>query len=80
MNKDVGGRVANEIGELITVDVSQNGLAWGPFLRIRVNIDITKPLMRAKMMRIEGLDVGWIYFQYERLPIFCYRCGILGHC
>ena len=80
MNKDVGGRVANEIGELITVDVSQNGLAWGPFLRIRVNIDITKPLTRAKMMRIEGLDVGWIYFQYERLPIFCYRCGILGHC
>nr|POF21997.1 hypothetical protein CFP56_35538 [Quercus suber] len=79
MNNEVGGRIAKEIGELVTVDVPQNGLAWGPFLRIHVNMDITKPLMRGKIMWIEGLEVGWIYFQYERLPIFCYRCGILGH-
>ena len=51
MNKEVGGRIAKEIGELVTVDVPRNGLAWG---RIRVNMDITKPLMRGKIMRIEG--------------------------
>ena len=44
-----------------------------------MNMDITKPLMHGKIMWIEGLEAGWIYFQYERLPIFCYRCGILGH-
>ena len=35
--------------------------------------------MRGKILQIEGLNIGWVYFQYERLPIFCYRCGILGH-
>ncbi|KAK9987956.1 hypothetical protein SO802_028195 [Lithocarpus litseifolius] len=79
MNKEVRGRIAKEIGELVTVDVPRNGLARGPFLCIRMNMDITKPLMRGKIMRIEGLEAGLIYFQYKRLPIFCYRCGILGH-
>lgn len=33
--------------ELTTIDVLKSGLAWGPFLHIKVNIDIiTKPLMR----------------------------------
>ena len=40
MNRDVGSRLANEIGDLVTVDVTRSGgLGWGPFLRIRVNID-----------------------------------------
>ena len=30
-------------------------------------------------MWIEGLEAGWIYFQYDRLPIFYFMFGILGH-
>ena len=81
MNREIGSRLANEIGDLVTVDVPRIGLGWGPFLRIRVNIEITKPLisMRGKILRIEGLSVDWVCFQYRRIPIFCYRCGILSH-
>ena len=79
MNTDVGARIANEMGELTMVDAPKSGLAWGPFLRIRVRIDITKPLMRGKMIQIENLDADWAVFKYERLPIFCYCCGLLGH-
>ena len=35
--------------------------------------------MHGKMIQIENLDIGWVFFNYERLPIFCYCCGILGH-
>ena len=79
MNSCVVTRIANEIGVPILVDALKNGLAWGPFLRIQVDIDITKPLMRGKMIPIEGAEKVWVFFKYERLPTFCYRCGILGH-
>nr|POE57483.1 hypothetical protein CFP56_06550 [Quercus suber] len=46
MYRDVGYRVAKEIEDPISVDVPKSGQAYGPFLRIRVNVDITKPLMR----------------------------------
>ena len=79
MNATVGNYIANEIGIPLLVDAPKSGLAWGPFLRIRVDVDITKPLMRGKMIQIEGMEKGWVQFKYERLPIYCYRCGILGH-
>ena len=64
--------------KLITVDASESGLTRGPFLCIKLNIDITKPLTRGKMVHIEELDEGWVFFKYERLLI-CYRCGAFGH-
>ncbi|XP_075651832.1 uncharacterized protein LOC142622271 [Castanea sativa] len=79
MNLSVGNHIANEIGIPLLIDAPKRDLAWGPFLRMRVDIDITKPLMRGKMLQIENAKKGWIYFKYERLPTFCYRCGILGH-
>ena len=79
MNKVIGTRIGNEMGELIMVDAPKSGLAWSPFLQVRVNIDITKPLMRGKMIQIDDLEASWVAFKYEWLPIFCYRCGILGH-
>ena len=72
MNISIGNHIANEIGIPLLIDAPKSGLAWGPFLRMRVDIDITKPLMRAKMLQIENVDKGWIYFKYERLPTFCY--------
>ena len=62
MNKDVGARIASEMAELVMVDAPKSGLAWGPFLWIRVRIDITKPLMRGKIIQIENLDVDWAVF------------------
>ncbi|XP_075661571.1 uncharacterized protein LOC142631309 [Castanea sativa] len=79
MNATVGRYIANEIGVPLLVDAPKSGLAWGPFLRIRVDIDITKPLMRGKMLQVEGMEEGWVHFKYKRLPIYCYWCGILGH-
>lgn len=36
MNKSIGTQIANEIGIPLLVDAPKNGLAWGPFLQIRV--------------------------------------------
>nr|POE74496.1 hypothetical protein CFP56_66582 [Quercus suber] len=61
-NSVVGTRIANEIGVPILIDAPKSGLAWDPFLRIRVDIDVTKPLMRGKMIHVEGAEECWVFF------------------
>ena len=82
MIREVGEDIGRGIGRLVEVDVPENGLGWGKYLRIRVEIDITQPLLRGKILSKDDSDGGspfWVDFKYEHLPIFCYRCGIMGH-
>ncbi|CAN1786023.1 hypothetical protein LINPERHAP1_LOCUS17090 [Linum perenne] len=48
-------------------------------MRVRVRLDIRKPLKREKKIRVEGGESFTCAFRYERLPNFCYICGKLGH-
>ncbi|KAL0357699.1 UNVERIFIED_CONTAM: hypothetical protein Scaly_1455600 [Sesamum calycinum] len=47
-------------------------------MRLRVAIDVTKPLPRALKIRTILGDEHIVMFSYERLPNFCYPCGKLG--
>ena len=51
----------------------------GEFMRVRVELDITKLLSRGRRVRFGPDSEGWVSFRYERLPIFCYWCGRLTH-
>ena len=46
---------------------------------MRVQIDVTKRLIRGKLITIEGSESRWVQFKPERLPNFCYWCGLLSH-
>ena len=72
MNTIVGNHIVKEIGVPLVIDAPKSGLAWGPFLKIRVDVDITKPLMRGKMIHIKEMEDVWVFFKYERLLTFCY--------
>ncbi|XP_022149484.1 uncharacterized protein LOC111017902 [Momordica charantia] len=51
----------------------------GPFIRVRVKIDVSKPLRRGiKLKNSDGKDI-WCPLRYEKLPDFCYECGKIGH-
>ncbi|CAL5332799.1 unnamed protein product [Camellia sinensis] len=77
MNTEVGTIVGNTIGEFVDMDFVDGGLAWGRSMRIRVALDIQKPLRRK--VSLFSTDPLWVDFKYERLPIFCHFCGMLGH-
>ncbi|CAN0876123.1 hypothetical protein LINGRAHAP2_LOCUS11122 [Linum grandiflorum] len=47
-------------------------------MRIRVSFKAMKPLRRGVLLEVENENV-WYKVAYERLPIFCYNCGIVGH-
>ena len=77
--KETAWAIGSKLGSVMEVDVSDSGVQWGKYLRARVKIDVTKKLVRGKKITIEGGESRWVYFKYERLPNFCYRCGLLSH-
>ncbi|KAM0873138.1 hypothetical protein ACQ4PT_038273 [Festuca glaucescens] len=80
MNDTRGKMLAGHIGEVGQMDVDEQGRAWGEYLRFRASVNITQPLMRfvsvfsQKRQQLEQFSV-----MYERLPTFCFSCGLLGH-
>lgn len=71
--------IGNYVGEFVKVDKNSFDGTWKAFQRVRVSIDITKPLMRKMKIKKAGGNWSWIEFKYERLPTFCFTCGLLGH-
>jgi hypothetical protein len=78
MNKEVGYKIGESIGKVEDVDVSGEGTGRGSSLRIKVHIDITKPLDRGRALWLNGKMV-WVNFRYEKLPHFCFNCGRIFH-
>ncbi|KAF4372141.1 hypothetical protein F8388_000357 [Cannabis sativa] len=72
--------LGNMIGKFLEVFEDSLNEGWGPFLRMRVEIDVSKPLLRGQLVTFPWMnDELWIDYRYERLPDFCYECGIIGH-
>ncbi|KAJ1380428.1 Zinc finger, CCHC-type [Sesbania bispinosa] len=51
----------------------------GAFVKVQVQIDVDKPLLSGVNVGSKKDGVFWVDFQYERVPQFCYRCGLIGH-
>ena len=67
------------MGKVMEVDVADTGVQWGRYLRVRVEVDVTRKLIRGRKINLEGEEARWVHFKYECLPNFCYRCGLLEH-
>ncbi|KAL0434897.1 UNVERIFIED_CONTAM: hypothetical protein Sradi_0197600 [Sesamum radiatum] len=79
MTKEIASFIGSRLGRYKDVDSDSAGAVWGSSVRIRVMMDITKPLKRALKIRTVLGDELLVSFTYERLPNFCYFCGCLGH-
>jgi hypothetical protein len=60
------------------VETDVDGIGWGEYLRVRITLDLSKPLAQVRLLKIKGVST-WIAFQYERLPKFCFLCGVIRH-
>ena len=49
------------------------------FVRIRVKVDISRPLCRGRVVSLENGKEIRAFFKYERLSSLCYWCGNLIH-
>ncbi|XP_012848359.1 PREDICTED: uncharacterized protein At4g02000-like [Erythranthe guttata] len=74
----VAKRVASRIGEFVQL-LNEKTLDVSEYMRVKVSLDVKQRLKRGIYLHeVEGTKV-WIDFKYERLPAFCFLCGVLGH-
>jgi hypothetical protein len=81
MNRAYRELIGGWIGRFISVDVDEDGFAWGKDLRIRVTIRVDQPLLRGVNIKSSEEDVEgkWFDLKYEKVPHFCFDCGRLVH-
>ncbi|XP_050222146.1 uncharacterized protein LOC126672240 [Mercurialis annua] len=80
MTREAGLSLGAQIGEVEEVDPGATGDCLGKYLRVRVKMDITKPLKRGLKVKLEAEGAPTvIMLKYERLPDLCMKCGIIGH-
>ncbi|CAL2246752.1 unnamed protein product [Prunus armeniaca] len=79
MTVGVARKIGSLLGQVAEVDHADGEDCVGRFARVRIQFDVTQPLMRGAF--VEFLEVGsiWISFLYEFLPEYCFICGCLGH-
>jgi hypothetical protein len=66
-------------GEVKDVQITLPVGFVGEFARVRVKIDVTKKLSRFVSITKDKKKKDWYQLKYEKLPLFCGACGILGH-
>lgn len=53
MNGFYGNLISKTIEKVLEVDVEEDNTAWGRFLRVRVEINLAKPLPRGTSLKVE---------------------------
>ncbi|TXG52368.1 hypothetical protein EZV62_021537 [Acer yangbiense] len=80
MTKEIGRFLGSMIGEVLDIDGGNSGDCVGKFMRVRIRMDITKPLKRCLRVDIMGDGTETIMIlRYERLPNHCFKCGLIDH-
>lgn len=65
MTKETWVRIGSTLGEVDQVDVPATRILLGKCIRVRVKIDITKPLCRGRLVKFRGSNSCWVLFHYE---------------
>lgn len=72
-SKDLMHAVGSTFGGLSRSEVV------GEYCRIRVALDIQKPLRRGIFVATNDQEKVWLPFKYDNLPQFCFGYGQMGH-
>ncbi|XP_050222131.1 uncharacterized protein LOC126672225 [Mercurialis annua] len=70
-------KIGSKLGKIVEVD--GNSGDCNRYGRVRVNLDVSKPMIRGTKVINPLGEQCWIPFKYERLQNFCYWCGMLDH-
>lgn len=70
--------LGRRFGEVLELDENNLDIA-SRCARLKILLDLQKPLKQGTNIRIGEMEPKWIAVKYERLPTFCYVYGHVGH-
>ncbi|TXG47986.1 hypothetical protein EZV62_027280 [Acer yangbiense] len=79
MTKEMGEFIGQLIGNLKDIDVGSTGEYFGKYMRLKMEVDVSKPLKRFLRLELEKGKESILLLRYEKLPEYCFHCGIVGH-
>lgn len=77
-NPDMTGRLCEKMGTVLEV-IPPKGDTYQVYMRVRMQIMITKPFIRGTYLRLGEGRRQWVSFSYERMPTYCFLCGLVDH-
>lgn len=75
----VGQSIENYAREFLDYDEKNNYGISCLYMPVRVLIDVRQSLKHTKKIHKQGGEAKEVLFKYEKLGVFCYYCGLLGH-
>ena len=75
--KELVEKVAKKVGDPIIVVVNKGKINPTTYLRAKIWLVLSKPLVQ--MVPITLKERMTYLVQYEKLPTFCFHCGLVGH-
>jgi hypothetical protein len=53
---------------------------WDKFFRVKIEVNVHRPIRRwVKFQDLKTKEMIRYDVKYERMHVFCYLCGIVGH-
>lgn len=79
MSEAIGKQLGNFFGVYLSYDPNNNTSIWRESMRLKIKVDVRKPLKRKKKIcRRDGSEVI-VQCKYEKLGDFCFVCGLVTH-
>ena len=79
LSPKVAEEIGGHLGKVEEVERRKKLDAQSLFMRVKVAVPTSKPLRRGGFIGGSDGTSSWVTFKYERLPLFCHFCGLMGH-
>ncbi|KAF4380025.1 hypothetical protein F8388_018149 [Cannabis sativa] len=67
-------------GKVVTIELEESKpVTWNKWIRVLVEVDVNRPLCCDCFFKSINGDNKCIQLKYEKLEVFCFKCGLLGH-
>ncbi|KAF4370787.1 hypothetical protein F8388_011665 [Cannabis sativa] len=77
---DNGNLLGKKAGQVLYVNADEGFSApRSKALKVLIRLNVNQPLFAGCYIGLESGSQRWIQFKYEKMGIFCYNCGVMGH-